>query len=346
MIEGGIAAVDVFCGVGGLSQGLRDAGIRIVAGIDLDPACRYPFEQNIKAQFIEQDITTLTGADLTKLYPKQSIRLLAGCAPCTPFSSLRGGQDTTCETEWGLLSEFSRLVKESLPDLVTMENVARLGSQLVFEEFVSALEGLKYSVDWASVPCVKLGIPQTRRRLVLVASRIGAIGVPQGKLQPAEYRTVRQTIGGLPRLDAGDVDPHDTLHRARGLEEVNIERIRASVPGGTWNDWREELRAPCHRRNTGKSYRSVYARMEWDKPAPTITTQSYNFGTGRFGHPDQDRAITPREAAMLQTFPKDYVFTAPDVEPTLSVVGRLIGNAVPPMLGFHIGREMMEALGQ
>jgi DNA (cytosine-5)-methyltransferase 1 len=133
----------------------------------------------------------------------------------------------------------------------------------------------------------------------------------------------------------------DPLHKARRLSELNLERIRKSKPGGTWNDWPVALRAPCHQSDSGASYKSVYARMTWDAPSPTMTTQCFNFGTGRFGHPEQDRAISLREAAILQSFPQDYQFVPPDAEVHFSTVGRMIGNAVPPKLGEMVGRVVL-----
>jgi DNA (cytosine-5)-methyltransferase 1 len=151
---------------------------------------------------------------------------------------------------------------------------------------------------------------------------------------------VRDEIGGLPKLKSGAADPDDPLHRTRDLSEINLKRIRASVPGGTWEQWPEDLRSPCHRKKSGATFRNVYARMEWDKPAPTITTLSYNFGTGRFGHPEQDRGLSLREAAMLQGFPSTYRFVAEDDPVYFNPLGRLIGNAVPPPLGKAVGEAV------
>lgn len=338
-----IAGIDLFCGVGGLAYGLRKAGIAIVAGIDLDPACEFPFAANNDTKFIKGDVREFNGAGLSKFYPSGSIRLLAGCAPCRPFSPLRRGTDNTLHGEWGLVGEFSRLVEEMAPELVTMENVPDLASKRVFHNFVRTLLKIGYHVDSRSVYCPRLGIPQHRRRLVLLASLLGPVHVPSGSVPPEEYRTVRDTIGSLPRLAAGERDDRDRLHKARSVTETNLQRLRASRPGGTWEDWPKELRAECHRKKTGSTYRSVYARMEWDQPSPTITTQAYNFGTGRFGHPEQDRSITLREAALLQTFPRRYRFVRPREPVFMEPVGRLIGNAVPPRLAFFIGKELVKA---
>jgi DNA (cytosine-5)-methyltransferase 1 len=313
-----IHGIDLYCGVGGLSYGLRKAGIRIVAGIDLDPASEFPFTWNNKARFIKADVRDLSADELSKLYPKGTIRLLAGCAPCRPFSPFRRGMYNSNDREWGLLTEFGRFAAALKPELLTM-------------------------VHYKSVYCPRFGVPQHRRRLVLLASLIGPVKVPAGALSPANFRTVRETLASLPKLEAGDRDVKDRLHRARSVNEINLRRLRSSQPGGTWEDWPESLRAECHRKKTGASYRSVYARMLWDEPAPTITTQAYNFGTGRFGHPEQDRSITLREAALLQTFPRRFKFVRPREEVHFTRVGRLIGNAVPPRLAFFIGREIMRA---
>ncbi|HZQ74706.1 MAG TPA: DNA cytosine methyltransferase [Burkholderiales bacterium] len=340
-----ICAVDVFCGIGGLSYGLKKSGVEILAGIDVDPDCQYAFERNIGAPFIEKDINVVKGREIKALYPPGCISLLAGCAPCTPFSSMGNAKRAKSHRmEWALLDQFTRLVREVTPDLVSMENVARVKSKAPFLRFLKTLSDLGYDVDWRSVNCLALGLPQTRRRLVLIASRIGPIAVPCGKLSSREYRTVKETIGNLPPIQAGASHKRDSLHTARKLEKINIERMKYSKPGGTWLDWPKRLRAPCHRKRTGQSFLSVYARMRWNAPSPTITTLFYNFGTGRFGHPKQHRAISMREAAMLQGFPRNYEFIPPGFEPSFSAVGRMIGNAVPPTLGKAIGAAMLEAI--
>jgi DNA (cytosine-5)-methyltransferase 1 len=180
-----------------------------------------------------------------------------------------------------------------------------------------------------------------RRRLVLVASRIGPVEIPAPTTKPDEFATVRGAIRGLPSVKNGQSDSADPLHASRTLSATNLLRIQASKPGGTWRDWPEELRASCHRKATGSSFASVYARMEWDKPSPTITTEFHNFGSGRFGHPEQDRALTLREGAILQGFPPDYKFVSPGGRVELEPTARLIGNAVPPPIGHAIGQTLV-----
>ncbi len=336
---GKIEAIDLFCGAGGLSYGLRESGVIVKAGIDLDPACEYPYIKNIKAPFFKKNVEDVQGKELAALYSPGAIRLLAGCAPCQPFSTLANGRDTTEDQKWGLLVEFARLVKELKPELVTMENVPRVANHAPYEAFIGTLRTLGYHVDAQSVRCADFGIPQERRRFVLIASRFGQIKLPKpGK----SVRTVRDAISHLKPLAAGESDSSDPLHKARSLTPINLARIKASRPGGSWEDWPEDLRSPCHRIPSGSTFRSVYARMSWDSPAPTITTQSFNFGTGRFGHPEQDRAITMREAAILQSFPPKYQFVKDGGKVHMSTIGRLIGNAVPPKLAEVIGLNFLQ----
>ncbi|MDE0136607.1 MAG: DNA cytosine methyltransferase [Acidimicrobiaceae bacterium] len=342
---GSIAAVDMFCGVGGLSYGLASAGVDVVAGIDIDGSCKFPFEANMGgAQFVQRDICDVTAEELSGLWPEGATRLLAGCAPCQPFSSYRKGVSSSNDDRWGLLHEFGRLVEETQPEFVTTENVPRIEGKAVFTDFVARLEDLGYSVDSDVRRCTDYGLAQNRRRLVLVASRLGNAAVPEGDHSSRPPKTVRQAIGCLPAIEAGAAHEADPVHRSRGLSKLNRKRMTASKPGGTWHDWPVELRAPCHRRASGAAFKNVYARMRWDQPAPTITTYFHNFGAGRFGHPAQHRTISLREAALLQGFPDNYRF-APDGEATpLTTLARHIGNAVPPPLGEAIGRSLLETL--
>ncbi len=335
-----VAAVDLFCGAGGLTHGLIKAGIDVRLGIDLDPACRYPIEQNNNTLFLEKDISKLAPSDILNVFDESEISLMAGCAPCQPFSSYsQSARRHKTHKDWGLLSLFSELVFKIKPTLVTIENVPPLQNQKIFEEFVKKLVDHGYFVDFKVVKCTDIGLPQSRQRLVLVASSLGLITLPD-TYKPT--KTVRETISELPAISAGASHPEDPLHAAASLSELNLARIRHSKPGGTWRDWPEELRAPCHVRKSGSTYPSVYGRMKWDEPAPTITTQCYGFGNGRFGHPEQDRAISLREAAMIQSFPKDYVFSPKDTRVNFNNLGRLIGNAVPVLLGEYIGNTLMD----
>ena len=340
----GVSAIDAFCGVGGLSYGLMSAGVEVVAGIDVDGSCRYPFETNISgAQFFERDICEVKPKELEQLWPSDSPRLLAGCAPCQPFSSYHKGPRASDDSRWGLLKQFARLVQKTKPEFVTTENVPRIRNSSVFRDFVSLLRHIGYTVDLRVCACVDFGLPQTRRRLVLVGSLLGPISVPEGSWIDKPPKSVKDAIGHLPAIAAGETHKDDPLHRSRALSALNLKRIKKSKPGGTWHDWPEELRAPCHRRASGASFKSVYARMEWDQPGPTITTYFHNYGTGRFGHPEQNRALSLREAAILQGFPTEYEFVPIGAAVPLTVLGQQIGNAVPPPLGAALGETFMNA---
>lgn len=337
-----VVAVDLFCGVGGLTRGLELAGIDVTAGLDVDPDCELPYTRNNNGRFFVRDVDSLGGDELSSLFGEGTHRrLLAGCAPCQPFSTYSRSARASKKAvrgDWRLVAKFADLVGEVRPEYVTMENVPSLADHKVFEEFLSALDD--YHVAYGVVQCVDFGVPQTRSRLVVIASLEAAISLPERRrVGPA---TVRSAIGGMPKLGAGQVDADDPIHRSSRLSAVNMDRIRASKPGGTWRDWPRELRAECHRRATGDTYPSVYGRMEWDKPSPTITTQCFGYGNGRFGHPEQDRAISLREAALLQTFPRGYKFVGSDDPVRFNKLGRLIGNAVPVKLAKHVGEVIVD----
>lgn len=333
-------AIDLFCGAGGLSHGLVKEGIPVVAGYDLDPACKYAFEHNNNSCFIEADLTNVDPKDLLDRWPEGKLKLLAGCAPCQPFSTYSQGREPETHAKWRLLYAFGNLVSECQPDLVTMENVPKLADHEVFEDFVATLKKDDYHVDWQIVFCPDYGMPQRRKRLVLLASKFGPIHLIPPTHKKTEYVTVRDVIESLPKIAAGQTDPNDPLHKASKLSDLNLKRLKQSKPGGTWRDWDKELVAACHQKDTGVSYPGVYGRMSWDKPSPTMTTLCYGFGNGRFGHPEQDRAISLREAALFQTFPMNYQFTEPGSQVSIRTVGRLIGNAVPVDLGKVVAKSI------
>ncbi|MFM9968028.1 MAG: DNA cytosine methyltransferase [Burkholderiales bacterium] len=334
-----ILGVDLFCGVGGLTHGLAQGGIEITAGFDLDPSCRYPFEANNAAAFVECDVANLSAEQVAPYFSGADVTLLAGCAPCQPFSTYsRSGRNSEYESQWSLVSAFGRLTKKLKPDLVTMENVPQLADHPVFDQLLDSLAA--YKKWWAIVECAAIGVPQTRKRLVLLASRLGAKGLVLATGAKGD-KTVRQVIGALPAIRAGESHPGDKLHMSPSLSSLNLIRIRASRPGGTWRDWPSKLQSACHQRASGATYPSVYGRMEWDSPAPTITTQCFGYGNGRFGHPEQDRAISLREAAMLQTFPESYAFAPEGASIKFNKMGRLIGNAVPVRLGEVIAKSLV-----
>ncbi len=342
-----IGVIDLFCGIGGLSHGMYKEGLDIIAGFDIDDTCKYAYEKNNKSTFYNQDIKTVTKEQISSLFKGYDIKVLAGCAPCQPFSSYAFKVKDKDKNKYDLLYEFGRIVEEVLPDIVTMENVAQILSfkqKPVLSDFVNLLERNQYHVDFKIVYCPDYGIPQTRKRIVLLASRLGEINLIPSTHKKKNYKTVRQTIGKLPPIEAGEICPTDPLHRARSLSELNLKRIRATPIKGSWRDWDKDLILNCHKKDSGKSFGSVYGRMDWDEPAPTMTTLCTGLGNGRFGHPEQNRAISLREAAMFQTFPKGYKFFSPKESISITKASRYIGNAVPPKLGKVTARSILNHL--
>ena len=344
-----VQAVDLFCGVGGLTRGLLNSGIKVVAGFDNDETCAFTYQENNHIKFNKKDIRKVNGEEVNAWYDADSIKILVGCAPCQPFSQMtfKLGEEKKDDEKYDLLLEFGRLIEEVQPTVISMENVPHIRKTTIYQEFLRILKKNGYNTndDGVVVYCPNYGIPQNRRRFVLLASKLGKISLIPSTHKKEEV-TVRDFIGGLPTVDAGAVCSSDAMHRAANLSEKNLQRINASIPGGTWRDWPEDLRCECHKRDTGKTYSSVYGRMKWDAIGPTITTQFFCYGTGRYGHPDQPRALTLREGALLQTFPPDYNFINPNVKLSMHDIARHIGNAVPVRLGEVIGESIRVHLAE
>lgn len=352
------SVVDLFCGIGGLSYGLKEAGLNVIAGLDINEKCKFSYESNNKAHFIESDLTEYPSKKIAELFGDSKVKILVGCAPCQPFSryakryqkqGLLYDKDINAKenkSRYYLIEEFLRIIEDVQPSIVSLENVPGIAKEKIFENFVYKLNELGYFVSYSIVYCPDYGIPQNRKRLVLLASKLGNVELIEPTHCPENYVTVKDVIYNLPKIKDGRTNKVDPMHRSAKLTEINKNRIRQSKPGGTWRDWDENLRLKCHSKDSGKSYPSVYGRMEWDKPSPTITTQFYGYGNGRFGHPEQDRALSFREGAILQTFPKNYQFIPEGgrIEINSRDLGTQIGNAVPPKLGEAIGKSIIKHL--
>jgi DNA (cytosine-5)-methyltransferase 1 len=354
--------VDLFCGAGGLTHGFERAGLSVAKGVDKDRHSKYPYEQNTEADFVDLNIRSLASdpepvrrwfRQASSGFNSDDLEVLAGCAPCQPYSTMshsKNGGGRRNHDKWGLLDSFRKIVEYVEPDIIVTENVMQVRNDDTYKEFVETLKDLGYAVnddENKNVYAPEYGIPQKRKRWLLIASKHGPIQLPEPDYTDEEdYPTVRDCIGHLPAIQAGEVHPEFTHHRTRKLSELNLERIRNMEPGGDWRLWeennREDLLADCHRRESGRSYKAPYSRMRPDEPAPTITTQFYNYGSGRFGHYDtnQDRALSILEGALLQTFPEDYEFYDNWNGVGIKNLGRLIGNAVPPRLGEVVGEAI------
>lgn len=339
-----IKVIDLFCGIGGLTHGLIKEGLDVVAGIDNDNTCKFGYEYNNKVQFIDKDILRVTAKQIDELFgaKEKSIRVLAGCAPCQPFSKLNLKQVT--EKQLQPLEKFAQLIEEVQPDIVSMENVSGLADKdkyPIFKTFIDTLERNNYKYKYEIVDVSEYGVPQRRKRLVLLASKFGDIKLIE-RTHKNNKVTVRDVIKNIEPIKDGQISKKDPIHRARKLSLMNLRRIKNTPHnGGNSRSWSEDLILECHKRKSGKTYRStVYGRMRWNEPAPTMTTQCTGLGNGRFGHPEQDRAISLREAALFQTFPSGYKFVDEETPIITSHIARFIGNAVPVKLGAVIGESI------
>ena len=332
-----IHAVDLFCGIGGLTHGLSLSGIKIKAGLDIDASCRYAYEANNRgARFLAADIQQVGFEDIAPYYRGTDVTAMACCAPCQPFSAHVRKTPGPKADSYALVSAFARLIKEGSPDLISMENVPDLAKHRTFDDLLKTLDALGYRFEYDILSCVAYGIPQKRKRLVLLASKLGGIALPG---PTGETTTVADVIQDLPPIDDGQASKGDPCQVTLALSKQNHRRIRRSKPGGSWRDWDDDMINPCHRK---AYYPASYGRMRWDAPAPTITTQFCYYSTGRFGHPEQRRVISVREAALLQTFPRKYKFSEGCKPFVIHKVARQIGNAVPVKLAQAIGQSLME----
>ena len=337
-------AVDFFCGAGGLTKGLQLAGIDVIAGIDTDAICGETYSvNNAPTRFINSDIRDITADEVREMVPEivtnRDDVLFAGCAPCQPFSKQRRTESNGEEAT--ILSEFGRLVRHNLPGQVLVENVsgmARVQGYSTFRRFLKVLVENGYRYEYSVLDAKCYGVPQTRRRLVLIAIRGIDVNFPpptHGKgLQRFLY--VRDAIERFPEIGAGESHPTIPNHTAAHITPLNLERLENTpLDGGDRRSWPDRLVLDCHK-NSYVGHTDVYGRMYWDKPAPTLTSRCYSISNGRYGHPVQNRAISLREASALQTFPDNYVFYGHNTH-----IGLQIGNAVPVTLGEILGRHIV-----
>jgi DNA (cytosine-5)-methyltransferase 1 len=346
-------AVDIFSGAGGLTTGLKAAGFHVVAGVEVEQHFISTFKVNHpEVRVFKQDVASVTGADLVSETGGRGIALLAGCPPCQGFTSLTSKYRRT-DPRNRLVIELARLVVEAKPQTLMMENVPGLehkGKRL-FNDFVRRIEAGGYIPEWDVLQVADYGVPQSRRRLVLLAglgfkvpipkpthSRMGAEGLPK-------WRTVRSVIEGMPppiTMSAlkGEAKGQDHgWHVVRDLSAQNLRRLRHASPGAHWKTIPKRLRPDCHQ-DKKAGFSNVYGRMKWDEVSPTITAGCTTLSKGRFGHPEEDRTLSAREAALLQTFPSAYVFSSPYMEYVCS----MIGNALPCDFAEVLARSCASAI--
>lgn len=342
-----LRAVDFFCGAGGLSYGFTRAGIQVLAGIDNSADCKKTYEANVLgAKFIKHNICSLGAKDLERrlgIEPDDPNLIFAGCSPCQFWSKIRTNKEKALQTAF-LLKQFKRFINYFRPGYVVVENVPglyRRKSESILGEFVNFLEKSGYQWKDGLVNANNYGVPQNRIRYLLIATRgPGEVSLPEPDRESKP--TVSDFIGlanGFLPISAGHRDSSRFMHTAAILSEANLKRIAMTpVSGGSRAAWRgiQDLQIPAYK-GKDRIFSDVYGRMYWDRPAPTITTRFNSLSNGRFGHPEENRAISIREGATLQTFPSAYSFFGP----SNSSITRQIGNAVPPELARRIGHHLI-----
>jgi len=338
--------IDSFCGAGGLGLGLQRAGFDILLSFDIDQLCIDTINQNPKYfnhPAVAADIADMLNSKLLERcnLKRGELFLLAGGPPCQGFSVQRRGSDIDSRNELVLM--YGRLIDELHPKYFVMENVSGIAGKrgkTILQQLIENVEEIGYHVHVELLDAQDFGVPQRRKRYIIIGERAD---IGNHYIYPAptgERHTVRDTIGDLPEppLDGTD-HPEIPLHRRDRLSARNLQRIRAIKEGQGRDDLPDELLADCHKIDSSViGFRSVYGRMSWDDVAPTITARFDSFTRGKFGHPTQDRSISLREGALLQTFPVDFDFVGNKVD-----VARQIGNAVPPMMAEQIGKSIIES---
>lgn len=336
-------AIEGFCGAGGLSMGVERAGFRLAYAFDNDPVAIATHRRNLKSLADVEDASGITGRELLDKAQLESVDLVAGGPPCQGFSKQKRGAHLGDPRNW-LVVEFARLVSELGPRFLLLENVAMLGKKRGREFLATVRRHLpNYQLTPAFYNSADYGVAQKRRRFILVGQREDVNAVFQVPGPTIErWPTVRDAIGDLPEPPMDySVHPQYPNHQRARVTPINIERFSHVKQGGGWQDIPKHLRLPCHRNvdTSSGGWPDVYGRLEWTSQCPTITGGFDSFTRGRYGHPEHDRPLTPREAARLQGFPDWFVF-----EGNRGDVRRQIGNAVPPSLGEAVCREIIRCL--
>jgi DNA (cytosine-5)-methyltransferase 1 len=335
-------AIDLFSGCGGLSQGLSDAGYRVLAAVEIDKKACETYQANHQdVKLLIEDIRKVSAAKLLRAagLKKGELDLLAGCPPCQGFSTLRArnGQAAAADPRNDLIDEFARLALAIRPKMIMMENVPALARYEKFIAFVERLSADGYQVISKVLDVSDFGVPQRRKRLILSASRVGQ---PHLAAKAPNRTTVREAIGGLLPVGKSGDDLHDIPTKQRS---ARVQAMIEAIPkdGGSRHSLPDSMKLGCHSRTSG--FNDVYGRMRWEDVSPTITSGCSNPSKGRFIHPEEDRAITLREAAILQSFPTDYRFV---VSHGKEAIALMIGNALPPKFIAAHGIAMARGLSK
>lgn len=337
-----IKAIDFFSGAGGMTKGLQMAGIDVFAGVDFEPSCKDTYERNNNAMFINKSIVDITVKEIKELFKKnaknEDYTMLAGCAPCQPYSMIntRKKQDDDRKT---LLDEFRRIINGVKPHFVLMENVSRLNEENpYFSKFIDMLDKNGYKHEYKVLNAKDFGVAQSRKRLFLIATRLKKLNLSFNNIQKKQPVMLKDIISYLEPIEHNKPSKKDVLHKAKELNEINFKRIKSTpLNGGLRTHWDDELKLNCHKNK--QVFLDNYGRLAWDRLSSTITTKFNQYYSGRFGHPEQDRALSLREGALIQSFPENYQFYGTDYQ-----IARQIGNAVPVNLSKAVGETFISAI--
>lgn len=346
-IEKKLKAIDFFCSGGGMSYGMQQAGINVIAGIDFDPECEVTYTANLpNSKFILADVSKLKEEQLaeeTNIKKDDDNLIFIGCSPCQYWTIIRTTKEKSQKSK-NLIHEFHRFIKFYNPGYVVVENVPgllRRKAESGFDKFVDALEAQGYVVHYEIVNLNNYGVPESRKRFSLIANRVSKKEIfPKPDCSCPVVKDFIGSQNGFPKIAAGHKDATDFMHTSAGLSEQNLKRIELTPKdGGLRSSWANtKFQLPTYTERGGSSFGDTYGRMSWGKPAPTITTKFFSLSNGRFGHPEEDRAISIREGATLQTFPKTFKF----IGKSTSAIARMIGNAVPPLYAKQLGLSIIK----
>jgi len=337
-----LQAVDFFCSAGGVTCGFKQAGINVLGGIDIDPICELTYKKNNNTEYLCTDVSNMDKKIISKIFKirkNQDDLIFVGCSPCQYYSNINTNKTNSQKTRL-LLEDFREFVDYYRPGYVFVENVPGLNTnpESPLGRFKTFLLVNGYVFEEAVVNAKYFGVPQNRRRYVLIATRVKReIHLP--KEDKKTIKTVQQAIGDITKyrpIEAGTKDNTDFIHTSANLSEMNKKRL-SQVPlnGGSRISWTDDMQLQCYKNHDGHT--DVYGRMSWEKPSPTITTRFCSLSNGRYGHPEQLRAISLREGATLQSFPEDYIFYSQ----SQGAIAKMIGNAVPPLLAKAIGEQLL-----
>lgn len=346
-----IKAFDFFCGIGGVTRGFLNAGIDVIAGIDIDESCGKTYVENNtrpngeKVKFYHEKVSTFDISKVKDQVEEDDILVLIGCAPCQPFTTITDTSETRKE-ERQLLDIFADKVIELDPDYIFVENVSGLqikknGNNQVLNNFINKLEEHGLNLKPKVQNAVHFGVPQTRKRLIIFGRKNSSINHPQGSFKKGnkQYLTVEKAIGDLPPIKAGETHPELKQHQSSNLQTKSLKRLEYQTkPGDGMEKWPEYLMLPSRKEREYSGHNDVYARLWWNKPSGTLTTKFHSISNGRFGHPEQNRALSILEGLILQSFPKNYQL----FEEAITIRAKQVGNAVPVKLAEAYGAKILE----